>query len=501
MSQAQKNLSELPYRLSDVESGGKSPSQGADGSRPAVFRNGLHEAQFIACIAASQLLTVGALGNTTFTLNQIAAGVGTSDVASLAWFMAAFSLTGGALVLIAGRIGDMLGHKQVYIAGWLWMALWTFICGASKSESMFITSRAMAGIGAAALGPSSMALLGITYGISPRKNIAFAILGFLAPCGYLFGGVVGAIFATYTTWRWTFYVWGFMCLAVAGSTFFNVPAESSRGDPSDRDFDWAGAILGLTCLILISYAINDAPAKGWDTPYIYILLIMGVLSGALFVYAESKASKPILPMKIWKASGFTPIIICMCFGWASFSIFLWYTTTFLLNFRNLTPLTVAAELVPLMIGGAVATFCVGAFLPRVPAQYVFGVSMTAFFIGCFGMIFVPIEQSYWAAVFILLCLVVFGPDLSFASASIMASNAVAPELQGVAGSMVSTAVLYSLSIGVGLAATVEVQVGDYHGPNPDRLRGYRGAFILGAALAAVAMLVAVFFVRDTRFKR
>lgn len=168
----------------------------------------------------------------------------------------AFSLTAGAFVLIGGRIGDMFGHKPVYLFGWFWMALWTLLCGFSHSVVMFNICRALAGIGAAVLGPSSMALLGLTYGPSPRKNIAFAILGFLAPCGYIFGGLVGAFFAHFASWRWIFFVWAIMCVAVGSSVWFVVPAQTGRGNPVDRDFDWGGAILGPVALILISFAVK-----------------------------------------------------------------------------------------------------------------------------------------------------------------------------------------------------------------------------------------------------
>ncbi len=155
-------------------------------------------------------------------------------------------------------------------------------------------------------------------------------------------------------------------------------------------------------------------------------------------------------------------------------------------------------MVPLVIGGFFATASVGIFIPNVPAQYIFGVSMFSFFIGNLLMCFAIYSEVYWAFIFPACLLVVGGPDLSFASSSIIISNAVLPEEQGVAGSFIATVVQYSIAIGLGIAATVESHVNK---GGTDIVLGYRGAYWLGIGFAAVAFFVVVLFVRDDRFDR
>lgn len=151
---------------------------------------------------------------------------------------------------------------------------------------------------------------------------------------------------------------------------------------------------------------------------------------------------------------------------------------------------------PVVIGGFLAMVSVGLFISKVPAQYIFGISMFSFLIGNLLMSFADYSRVYRAFIFPACLLVVGGPDLSFASSSIIISNAVLPEEQGVAGSFISTVVQYSISIGLGIAATVESHV-NRGGRNV--ILGYRGAYWLGIGLTAVAFFVVVPFVRDHRF--
>lgn len=153
-------------------------------------------------------------------------------------------------------------------------------------------------------------------------------------------------------------------------------------------------------------------------------------------------------------------------------------------------------MIPLVIGGLFATASVGVFIPKVPAQYIFGVSMFSFFIGNLLMSVAIYSKVYWASIFPACLFVVGGPDLSFASAGILISNAVLPEEQGVAGSFIATVVQYSIAIGLGIAATVEAHVNK---GGSDIVLGYRVAYWLGIGFAAVAFFVVVLFVRDDRF--
>ncbi|KAJ5753660.1 Major facilitator superfamily domain general substrate transporter [Penicillium nucicola] len=469
-------------------------------TKPANFSSTFHEAIFILIIGMSQLFSVGGLGVDAYSIEQIGTALGTNSNSQMSWFLASYSLCGGVFVLVTGRLGDHFGHKYVFLFGWIWMAIWSVVCGFAHDVVLFDIARGMMGIGNGALVPNSFALLARAFPpLSVKKNIAFAFLGFCAPSGYIFGGLIGAAFGQKVTWRWGFWFWALGCLILSMATFVVVPHRIGSPIPglSLRQFDYVGSLLGVSALILFSFAWSQASVVGWQEPYIYALLIVSVFLLVAFIFSQSRVFAPVLPNSLWRRPGFAPVVSAMAFGWMSFGIFLYYTTIYILTIHKARPLAAVAQMVPLVIGGLFATTAVGLFIAKTPAQYIFGVSMFSFFIGNLLMSFVNYSNVYWAFIFPACLLVVGGPDLSFASSGILISNAVLPEEQGVAGSFISTVVQYSISIGLGIAATVESHVNE-GGKNP--IRGYRGAFWLGIGFATVAFFIVIFFVRDPRFE-
>lgn len=160
-----------------------------------------------------------------------------------------------------------------------------------------------------------------------------------------------------------------------------------------RQFDYVGTLLGVSGLILFAFAY------GWEEPYTYALLVVGIVLIIAFTYSQSHVSAPVLPNSLWTHKGFVPIVTAMAFGWMSFGIFLYYTTVFILTIRMEGPLSAVAEMVPLVIGGFFATAYVRLFIMKVPAGYIFGVSMFSFFIGNLLMSFAEYSDNYWAFIF------------------------------------------------------------------------------------------------------
>ena len=185
-------------------------------------------------------------------------------------------LSGGVCVLVTGRLGDHFGHKYVF---YLRVDLDGHLVSSQRFRTqchpLRLCSR-MTGVGNGALVPNSFALLARAFPpFSVKKNIAFAFLGFCAPSGYIFGGLIGAVFAEKVTWRWGFWFWAIGCLVLGITTFVVVPHTVGSPIPglSLKQFDYilarSSAYAGS---ILFAFAWNQASVVGWQDPYTYTLL-------------------------------------------------------------------------------------------------------------------------------------------------------------------------------------------------------------------------------------
>ena len=416
-----------------------------------------HEILFVAIICSAQLLTQASFGQAIAPLHIIGDSFGTTNPGQLSWFAAAYSLTVGTFILIAGRLGDVLGHKHLFIAGYLWFGLWSLIAGFSvysHSQIFFDVCRALQGIGPALLLPNALAILGRTYPPGRRKNMIFSLFGATAPNGFIFGAVFISLFAERAWWPWGYWVMAITCAVVGSLAYFVVP--SAAQEPSeDKSFDYLGSIFGVAGLVLFNVAWNQAPIVGWGTPYVYVLLILGLLLLVAFFVVERKVSTPLVPFQAF--SGKTGFVLgCIALGWSSFGIWVFYYWQFAEVLRGHSPLLVSAQIVPAGISGLCAAVTTGILLSRLHPAYIITFAMLAFCVGNILFATMPLNQTYWLQAFFAIMITPWGMDMSFPAATIILSNFMPREHQGLAASLVNTIVNYSISIGLGIGGTVEV---------------------------------------------
>lgn len=161
-----------------------------------------------------------------------------------------------------------------------------------------------------------------------------------------------------------------------------------------------------------------------------------------------------------------------------------------MEFRGLSELEATLEFLPCALVGIIAASLSVYMLPRVPGYVIFGISMLCFFLGELLLALTPVEQSYWHMSFPTFLVIILGPDLSFACSSLIASDKLPKEQQGVAGSLINTIVNYSIALGLALAGNLENAVND-HGN--DRLKGFRAAWFLGAGFAGAGIVMTAIF--------
>jgi MFS family permease len=462
------------------------------------------EVLFVAIICSSQLLTQAALALSIVPQHIIGRSFGIDNQpGKLSWFSSGYSLTVGTFVLIAGRFGDVFGHKPFFIGGYVWFALWSCLAGVAvySGPSFFIFCRTMQGIGPAFLLPNAIAIVSRCYEPGLRQNMIFCLFGATAPGGFLLGAVFSSLLSQRLWWPWSYWVLCFVCLLLAVLGFFAIPATpapktlESESSSVWKRIDVGGSVTGVAALVLFNFAWNQGPVVGWTTPYTYSIMIIGILVFVAFVLIEKRASHPLIPFGVLRINSlFT--LACISAGWSSFGIFIFYTLNLLEVLREKTPLLTSAQMTPVAISGLFAAGATGLLLNKFRASTVMLISMIFFLIG--GIIFatMPVDQIYWAQTFVGIIVLPWGMDSSFPAATIILSRAMPRQHQGLAASLVTTFVNYSISIGLGFAGTVESQV---NGHGKDVLQGYRGAFYMGVGLAGLGVVVALLFCFAERF--
>ncbi|VVT50205.1 uncharacterized protein SAPINGB_P002653 [Magnusiomyces paraingens] len=454
----------------------------------------LHEIAFVFVITSAQIFTQASVAQTIVAYRAIGNTFGISSIGELSWYSSAYSLTVGTFILIAGRLGDMYGLKRIYIAGMLWFAFWSLVCGLvhySKSSIFFSVCRALQGIGPAFINPTAAGIFGSYYPVGPRRVLVMCIFGGAGPTGFTMGSLFsGLITQLGGSWPWFFYAECIACAVFALLSYFFIPANIGHVWTTKQTFDYLGAITGVCGLILFNFAWNQGPVVGWSTPYVYVLLIVGVLFLALFLYVEHRVDNPLLPPETLRGDA-GALLGCIAAGWSCFGIWIYYVHRFGFEIEHRTMLNMTARLCFICIGGVYASLFCAYLLPRVKTSWIMLISMCGYFFGNLLTVLRPANQIFWAQMFVSLILIPFGMDMSFPAATVILSQNLPQEKQGVAGSVVNTVVNYSISIGLGIAATVEYY-SEKNGHSEKQV--IRNAQWTGTGLGGLGVLIAAAFV-------
>ena len=410
------------------------------------------------------------------------------------------------------------------MVGWAWFSIWSLVAGFSSPSGLifFSTCRALQGMGPALLIPNAIAMIGRTFPIGLKRNIAFACFGAAGPTGAAVGAVFAALIAERLSWPWCFWTLSIFCAVCIVVSQALIPNEQTyqQSPLSERpSFDWAGAFTGVTGLVLVNFALNQAPIVGWNQPYVPVLLGIGFVFLVAFIFLEMYyVSQPLIPIRGLQRSAVLALA-CVFTGWSSHGIWVYYLYIFLEHIRGHSALLTSAETSPVAVTGLIFAFTTVWLLRRIPVSYVMLAAMIFFLVGSLLIAITPLEQTYWANTFVAIILMPGAMNLSFPAATILLSAALPRESQGIAASLVATTVNYSIASGLGLAGSIHrhtlmralylAGMGDQPAPlslsTPQlvsaRLEALRSAYWFAVALSGLGILVALLFIILARKRR
>ncbi|MEV6795349.1 MFS transporter [Streptomyces sp. NPDC051320] len=405
----------------------------------------------LAVIATAQLMVVLDATIVNIALPSAQRDLGLTD-ANRQWVITAYTLAFGGLLLLGGRIADLVGRKRTFVIGLIGFAAASAIGGAAFNGSMLFGARALQGVFAAILAPSALSLLTTTFSDGRDRAKAFGIYGAIAGSGAAIGLLLGGILTEYLDWRWCLYV----NVPIAVLAVFGASALlHDRAGHREVTLDIPGVILGCGGLVAIVYGLSEAQAHGWSSRLVLGLLIGGVVLLAVFTWWQTRAERPLLPLHIIRNRDRGGSMLTMCLAMIGlFGLFL-FMTYYLQTILGYSPIRSGLAFLPMSALIILTSTQVAArLLHRVPPRLLMGPGLLIGACGMFSLTFIGTHSSYVTHVLPGTLLIGVGMGLTFMPVMATATAGVAQRDSGVTSASVNTAQQIGGSIGTALLNTI-----------------------------------------------
>jgi len=368
------------------------------------------------------------------------------------WVVTAYTLTFGSLLLLAGRLADLVGRKYTFLAGLIGFAGVSAVGGASTSFTMLVTARACQGVFGALLVPSALALLTTTFSDPAERGKAFGIYGAIAAGGGAVGLLLGGALTEYLSWRWALYI----NLFFAGAAFIGGSLLLKRQPSGTKPkLDIPGVLTVSGGLFCIVYGFSNAATHDWRTPSTYGFLVAGVALLVVFAAWQFRAASPLLPPRIAldrnRGCAYLSILIASC---GMFAMFL-FLTYYLQQTLGFTPVVTGVAFLPFAGAIAVASNVSNIVLmPRIGPKPIASAGLA---IAAGAMIWlsqIGVHTSYAGGV--VGPLIMFGAGMGMVIATCINSGTfgIAPRDAGVGSATVTVGQQLGASIGTSLLNTI-----------------------------------------------
>jgi EmrB/QacA subfamily drug resistance transporter len=405
----------------------------------------------LAFIALAQLMVVLDATIVNIALPSAQQDLGISD-GNRQWVITAYALAFGGLLLFGGRIADLWGRKRTFVTGLIGFAGASAIGGAAQSEAMLLGARALQGAFGALLAPAALSLLTTTFTDAKERAKAFGVFGAIGGSGAAMGLLLGGVLTEYLNWRSTLYVnLLFAAVALFGGS---VLLKRTARDPEAK-LDIPGTLLVTLGLFGIVYGFSNAESHDWTSPLTLGFLAVGAILLAAFAWWQTKASHPLLPLRVLldrnRGASFTAMLIA---GAGMFGVFL-FLTYYLQLSLGFSAIQTGSAFLPMV--AALMTGAIGGtnlLLPRVSPKIVVPVGSLLAAAGMVWLTPLDMSSTYAANVLPPLLVIGLGIGLVFAPSMSLATAGVHAEDAGVASALVNTMQQIGGSIGTPLFNTL-----------------------------------------------
>ncbi|TDO43158.1 EmrB/QacA subfamily drug resistance transporter [Kribbella sp. VKM Ac-2527] len=467
----------------------------------------------LALISMAQLMVVldGTIVN--IALPHIQTDLGFTN-ASLPWVVNAYALAFGGLLLLGGRIGDILGRRKVFIFGVVLFGVASFLGGIAQNETVLLASRILQGLAAAAASPNALALITTTFPAGKERNRAMAVYAAMSGAGAAVGLILGGLL-TEASWRWTFFINTPIGLIVAVLAF-RFLGESAR---QTGKFDLPGAFTGTVGLTSLVYGLTHAASDGWGDPLTLLFILGGLALIAVFLLIEARSRHALMPFRILanRTRGVS-FFVMLIVGAAMFSMF-YFLGIFVQNIMQYSALKTGFAFLPFSVGIVIAAQVSSALIARIDPRWIAGAGTAFAAAGMYGFAQLAVDSTYIAHLLPYILLLSFGMGLIFVPLTLTAVSGVAAEDSGVGSAVLNTVQQIGGAVGLALLGTIstnaikdkftelspELQKAAEAGQSPEQIQqlqgqltalatthGFTRAFVVSGFMFVGAALITIF---------
>jgi EmrB/QacA subfamily drug resistance transporter len=431
-------------------------------------------------------------------LPSIRADLGFSE-ASLAWVVNAYLITFGGFLLLGGRLGDLFGHRRLFLIGLTLFTLASLACGLAPSQEFLVAARAVQGLGGAIVSVVALSLTMVMFTEPGERAKAMGIFGFVLSGGGTAGVLLGGVLTDLLSWNWIFLVNIPVGAAVVALSLLLLPA--GRGPAEGGRLDVGGAVTATASLMVAVYAIVNGNETGWTSGQTVGLLAAAAALLGLFLAIEARAQSPLIPLGLFRLRNLaTANVVGVLMAGGMFAAF-FLSALYLQQVLGYTPLEVGLAYLPSTVIWGIVSFAVSPKLVMrfgIKPPLVSGLALMAVGILLFAR--APIDGNFLVDVLPAMLLQGLGAGIGFNPILLAAMSDVEPSESGLASGVVNTSFMMGGALGLAVLASLaasrsDVLLASGDGPLAALTGGYHAAFVAGGAFALVAAVIGAALLR------
>jgi EmrB/QacA subfamily drug resistance transporter len=453
-------------------------------------------ALYVLCLASLMIVLDATIVNVA--LPSIRKDLGFSQT-SLAWVVNAYLLTYGGCLLLGGRLGDLFGHRRLFLMGISLFTLASLVCGLSTSQELLLGARAVQGVGGAIASAVSLSLMMTLFTEPADRAKAMGVFGFVAAGGGSIGVTLGGILTDSLDWHWIFLVNFPIGLLVVALSLRLLPAARMEG--AGVKLDVAGAITVTSSLMLAVYAIVNGNQEGWTSAQTLGLLGAAAALLGVFLAIESRVDSPLMPLRLFRLRNLATSNVVGVL-WAA-SMFAWFflSALYMQLVLGYTPLEVGLAFLPAnLIMGAFSLGLSAKLVMRFGIKPPLAIGLLVAGVGMALFVRAPVDGSFVSDVLPSMILLGLGAGTAFNPVLLAAMSDVDPSEAGLASGVVNTSFMMGGAVGLAVLASLAQSRTDSLRASGDGALtaltgGYHAAFVLGSLFSVAAAALGAFLLK------